>query len=83
MKLYVLENVTSLTSSYHSGGGCVIVAADEAAARRLITQHCHEDKDWMDRHPDGPTDEEWANAIVYDVPDTTPRLFIFPDAGCC
>jgi hypothetical protein len=74
MKIFVFENVDQLTYSYHSGGGMVIVAKDLEQAKSLIA----DDKDCV------PTQQEWDSVIVYEtIYDTEPRVFIFPDAGCC
>jgi len=74
MKIFILEYVDHLTERYHSDGGMVIIAKDLSQAKELISndEYCN------------PTDEEWSLALVYDlVSDSDPKVFIFPDAGCC
>ncbi len=74
MQVFVLERIDHATERYHEEGGVVVVARDEAHAKELVAAlpHCK------------PTDAEWASAVVYDVQnDATPRVFVFPDSGCC
>ena len=74
MKVFILEYVDNLTERYHSEGGMVIIAKDLLQAKELI----------LDDKYCNPTDEEWNNAIAYDLIDNPdPKVFIFPDAGCC
>lgn len=74
MTLFVLDNVDELTSRYHTEGGLVVVASDLDAAKALVAATCTEAK---------ITDDEWAAAVQYHVDDAEPRVFVFPDAGCC
>lgn len=77
MKIWIISNVRKeLTDNYHDGGALAVVAIDEANARLAVRNH-------IDGRT-GPTDEEWDTAVVYELAGSPePRVFIFPDAGCC
>jgi hypothetical protein len=74
MKLFVWEHVSALTERYHDGGGVTIIAESLEAARKMYMedgglQGC----DLMTEQPD----------LECEVSATEPKLFVFPNAGCC
>ena len=73
MFVYVFEGVQNLTNSYHSGGGLVVVAETvEQAVQMAVTEGVSFD------------DAEIADVIAYQLAaPAEPRVYIFPDAGCC
>lgn len=74
MIMLVFESVKELTRNFHSDGGLVVVAETRQHAADLI----REDPDIQ------LTQEEWDVVLEYPLcgrPE--PRLFVFPDAGCC
>lgn len=74
MKVFVWEQVDTVSSYYHEGGGLLIVAKDVARAKELIADHPHA----------YVSAEEWEQAIIIDAADgEQERLITFPDAGCC
>lgn len=74
MIMLVFESVKDLTRNFHSGGGLVVVAETRQHAMGLI----REDPDIQ------LAQEEWDAALEYPLcGDSEPRLFVFPDAGCC
>lgn len=88
MKLYIWTRVSYVTDNYHDDGGIAVIAADLEAAKSVVSEHCR--SNW-------PKDEDAANQAaghlaadletepdVLDLAgDPEPRLWIFPDAGCC
>ncbi len=74
MNIYIFQNIEQLTGYYHSGGGLVVIAPNLDAAIGLAMS-------------DGVTfsDREIEHVITHALADanTEPRVFIFPDAGCC
>ena len=74
MRMFLFHRIDRVSSNYHEEGGLVIVARDEAHARELIGN---------DEYIK-PTDEEWGKAVAYDLSgDPEPKVYVFPDAGCC
>ena len=73
MKLFVLESVDELTGAFHSGGGATVVAVDIESAKEL-----------MEKTGATVTDDEWDDAIVYELAGEADEVaYVFPDAGCC
>lgn len=85
MKMYVFDRVESLTHHYHASGGLAVAAADKRAARNLVAERLRDrDGDDDGYEPAGPTEEEWSAATVYRLDgNPKPRVFVFPDSGCC
>jgi len=84
VKAFVFPRIDTLTSSYHSEGGLLIIAEDRADAERQIAAHNDAPSSWYDKPNLHPTDDEWDSAVVYELAgDAEPRIFLFPDAGCC
>lgn len=79
MRIFIFEYIEDLTDHYHSSGGLVVVADNELDARSLLDTH-------LDTEASGPTDEEWAESKSYRLTDSVyyePKVFVFPDSGCC
>jgi hypothetical protein len=66
------------------GGGVAIVADSEEAARELAASFVA-DEWYRDRGPQIQLSaDEWASRVVYRLDGfCEPRVFVFPDAGCC
>lgn len=74
MNVFIWEDLEQVSDNYHCGGGAVIIARDAAEAADLIASTPHLEV----------SIDEWDRAIVYaGVESDHPRVFIFPDAGCC
>jgi len=74
MKLFIWKRVSELTANYHDSGGCAIVAESLEAARELFRKEEPElNCGLLRQEPD----------FESEVSAAEPRLFIFPDAGCC
>jgi len=75
MKMFIFEDVSDLTYNYHSGGGLVVVARDKDHALELIST----DSNIVIK------EEHWSSVIVYNLlgQKIEPKMYIFPDAGCC
>lgn len=81
MKMFIFEDCCQLTDSYHSGGSMVVIARDSDHVRELLAEY----------ESVSLTDIDWDEALTYSVgtdpfdPDAAvePRVFIFPNAGCC
>lgn len=86
MKIFIFENVGTLTESYHEGGGLVIIANDLEAALKMAADEPPK-YTWRnsDKNPIKLTDEEIKEVISYDLAgdNIEAKLFIFPDSGCC
>mgnify|MGYP003437664422 CR=1 FL=1 len=85
MKLYIFEHIDQLTANYHSQGGAAVVASSKDAAVALLTAP-RKRYDWSnddDTFTPVLTELEIAEAIEFEVESSDPRVFIFPDAGCC
>lgn len=73
MKIFIWERVENATSNYHSGGGVVVVAETLEQAMSMAEEHGVRFGDEYDTAP-----------IALELSDEQePRVFVFPDAGCC
>jgi hypothetical protein len=74
MKVYIFERVNKCSRRYHEEGGVVVVAKDEEQLHKMISK-------------EGDikiTAEEMNNVITYSLRGyPEPKVFVFPDAGCC
>lgn len=72
--MFVFTRIDQVSDNYHAEGGLMIVANNQEHAKEMIK----EEKDIE------ITNEEWEDVKVYDLAgDYKPRIFVFPDAGCC
>jgi hypothetical protein len=74
MKLFIFESMLQVSDNYHSGGGLVVIAKDEEHVKELI------------KFDENITiyDNDWKFVKVYDLKNNEePKIFVFPDAGCC
>lgn len=81
MKIFIWQYVTYLTNNYHAEGGVAVIAETLESARAMLP-HPHEE------HACSATVEEPDAVYELAGPDgpvgpLEPRLFVFPDAGCC
>lgn len=82
MNVYIWERLAQLTGSYHSGGGAVVVADSLEAARQMVLgYYAKEMAHETDPEPCDVTASE--PDAVYPCEAAEPRLFVFPNAGCC
>lgn len=73
MNIYIFEGIQNLTNNYHSGGGLVVIADSIESALGLAQS---EDVQF--------TGEEIESVQIYSLKGKAePKVFIFPDAGCC
>jgi len=78
MNIYVFNYVDKLTYRYHEGGGLVVIAKDREHVERLTKEATTNSANILLK------DEEWEEVIIYPTEeDAEPRVFVFPDAGCC
>lgn len=95
MNLYLFENVYNVSPNYHSDGGVVIVAENKEHVEELVAEYNAEYIATFDR---GDvlilTEEDWKEVVIYPLQniitvlnDTVnkiePKIYIFPNAGCC
>lgn len=74
MKMFVFEYISKVSDRFHSGGGLMIVAKDKEQVIELIEEYGIIEI----------TEEEWKDVIIYELKNNEkPRIFAFPDAGCC
>ena len=72
MRVFVWDYVDDLTDSYHSGGGLVVVAESVEAAQSLAREV--ERASLTLPEPDA----------VYELSASAePKVWVFPDSGCC
>jgi hypothetical protein len=78
MKIFIWENVSHVSDSYHGGGGVAVVAATLERARELLPspKPYGEDVKRCEAHDVAPT-------ATYETTASEERVFVFPDAGCC
>ena len=87
MKLFLFEYLRQVSTRWHPEGGLVIIARDKQHAVALIEQE-NEKYKTPPSLVTGPTivtdDDDWADVIVYEFKgEPQPKIFVFPDAGCC
>ena len=74
MKMFIFEDVNQVSDNYHSEGGLAVVAKDKEHVYQLIEEYGDIEI----------TEDEWQKAWFYELVDNAdPRVFVFPDAGCC
>lgn len=74
MKLFIWSNVDRLTDSYHQEGGVAIAAPTLELARCMLLNPNAEPCEALTKEPDA----------VYELAgEPEPRMFVFPNAGCC
>ena len=74
MKMFVFEYINQVSPNYHTEGGLMVIAKDKEQVIQLIEDYGNIEID----------KEEWADVIIYELKNNEePRVFVFPDAGCC
>lgn len=74
MKIFIFQRINQVSYNYHPEGGLAIVAKDKDHALQLIEQ------DEFIKI----SKNEWDEVVIYNLnDDVEPRVFTFPDAGCC
>lgn len=72
--MFVFNYLEKVSDYYHAGGGLAVVAEDEAHVKVLVE---------ADEHVT-ISDKEWEKVSVYELKnEEKPKIFVFPDAGCC
>ena len=89
MKIFIFEGISQLTKNYHSEGGLVVVAVDREHVNKLIEEE-NAGSDWRSEAQIELEDKDWDRVITYELEAVIPaynlikpRVFIFPNAGCC
>ncbi|MEK4824461.1 hypothetical protein NSS71_07875 [Niallia sp. FSL W8-0951] len=74
MKMFIWQYNDQVSPNYHSGGGLMVIAENEDHVKKLIQA----DEDIA------ITEKEWKEVIIYELKnEEEPKVFVFPDAGCC
>jgi hypothetical protein len=73
MKVFVWNDIQTLTQNYHSDGGLVVFAEDLERAKALAITHGVVFSD----------DEVPCDIRDVDSPDGVEAVYLFPNAGCC
>lgn len=74
MKMFVFEYIDQVSPNYHPEGGLMVIAKDKEQVEVLIKEIGNIEI----------TNKEWEKVITYDLKnDEQPKVFVFPDAGCC
>lgn len=75
MKIFIFEEVERVSGRYHSEGGLVIIAKDLQSAIDLAQEDKYKK---LQSH-------EIEKVVSYDLldDDVDPRLWVFPNSGCC
>lgn len=74
MQVFIFPHLEQVSGNYHTNGGAVIIAENDEKARQLAEQ------------TDGLqiSESEWQTAEVFTISgDAPPKVYIYPDAGCC
>lgn len=80
MNLYIFTDIpTGLTPSYHSGGSAMVLAAHLPDAIALLHKEVASSGGITDKLPPDLVPSETIPVLVAGEP----RVWIFPDAGCC
>lgn len=83
MKIFIFEQVRNLTNEYHKDGGLIIIEEDLESALNLAESY-EDPASYRTRlNPIKLSPEEIKNVITYEVSANEPKLFIFPNSGCC
>ena len=84
MNVYIFQDVEQISDREHASGGLVVVARDRDDINYLIVGANFRG---LDNSSDSThidlTEEDWDNVVFYKCDTCKPRLFIFPNAGCC
>ena len=72
-KLYVWEDVATVSDHYHSDGGIVVLARTLKEARQVL----------KDAYPDAKIKRTEKPLIMPLADITAPLAWVFPNAGCC
>ena len=92
MKIFIWQYISNISTSYHDNGGVAIIASDIDAARALFLANgsFRKESSWSVAEPDAEYNPENKDGDIRLVEpdfsadiDADPRVFIFPDAGCC
>jgi hypothetical protein len=71
MKVWIFENV-KVSNSYHPYGGLVFIAENSEQIMDLLPEHAELDE------------EDWESVrMIEHLSFELPKVFIFPDSGCC
>jgi|SRR5579875_864282 len=74
MKMFVFQYLEQVSENFHAGGGLIVIAKDEEHVKELILN-----EEFIEIK-----DAEWKDVVVYELKnEEKPRIFVFPDAGCC
>jgi hypothetical protein len=74
MNMFVFQCNDQVSENYHSGGGLMVIAKNADHVKELI-----EKDEFIEI-----TNEEWEKVVVFELKnEEEPRIFVFPDAGCC
>jgi len=74
MKAFIFKRIDEVSSRWHSEGGLVVIAENvEQAKKEIAKDICIT-----------VTESEWAEVETYNlVGNPEPKVFTFPDSGCC
>lgn len=74
MNIYIINRTKQVSSRYHPEGGLAIIAESPEAALKIANKTPHVKL----------TAAKIKKSISYElVGSPEPKVFIFPDAGCC
>lgn len=80
MNVYVWESLNKMSESYHCDGGLVVVAESVEKAYELLRA---KDRDGYTVPEDSDVFKTEPDATYPTEPIYSPRVFTFPNAGCC
>lgn len=74
MKIYIFRRLDQVSDNYHSEGALLVVAKDKRELKRLVEQEKYVTI----------SDDEMRELESYELfKKYEPKVFVFPDAGCC
>lgn len=83
MNVYVWDDLNNMSSSYHSDGGVVVIADNIDAAYALLRTKGEGTYGCLPVPEDSGIFGKAPTAIYPIIGQSDPRIFSFPNAGCC
>lgn len=86
MRVYIFQNATRVSDSFHDGGSLLVVASDRDHVREQIDRYnANARKLWASTEDHIKlSDADWERAMTFELAGDAPEYIVaFPDAGCC
>lgn len=83
MNIYIWKNLLEVTSNYHPEGGLAVVARSLDHAKEVVAHYYDDNYDPEWSTAPRPNLDIEPDAVYTLANEETPRVFVFPNAGCC